>query len=143
MDKCLFCAIARGDIPAHRVCETEDMIAFLDINPVRPGHTLIVPRRHYPYFDDMPPSIAGEMIAIGQKLAREMKSAYGAERVAFAFMGVHVPHAHAHVFPMIEPTDITSRRYIVEDQITFRMTPRAADAELAQEAARLRTALDL
>jgi len=141
MQTCLFCAIARGDVPCHPVFEGENVVAFLDIHPVRPGHTLIIPRTHHEYFDDVPPDVAAEMIALGQRLARHMKVRYGAPRVGFAFTGIDVPHAHAHVIPMMETTDLTSRRYIAEEKLTFRLTPRAADDELASMAAVMRAEL--
>jgi histidine triad (HIT) family protein len=141
MQSCLFCAIARGDTPSHRVCETDDLVAFLDIHPIRPGHTLIVPRAHHDYFDDLPARLAGDIVTLGQRLAREMKTIYGAPRVGFAFMGFDIPHAHAHVMPVFERDDITSRRAIAEEKITFRQPPRADDAELATGAARLREML--
>ena len=108
MQNCLFCAIARGEIPSHRVCETDDLVAFLDINPIRPGHTLIVPRAHHAYFDDMPEKLAADVAVLGQKLARAMKATWNAERAGFAFMGFDIPHAHAHVMPVFERD---SRRY--------------------------------
>ena len=141
MQTCLFCAIARGDIPSHRICETDDLVAFLDIHPIRPGHALIVPRGHFDYFDDLPEKLAGDMVAMGQRLAREMKAIYRAPRVAFAFMGFDVPHAHAHVMPVFDRHDITSRRAIIEETVTFRQLPRADDAELAMGAKRLHDAL--
>ncbi len=141
MQNCLFCAIARGEIPSHRVCETDDLVAFLDIHPIRPGHTLIVPRAHHEYFDDMPEKLAGDIVALGQKLARAVKSIYGVERAGFAFMGFDIAHAHAHVLPVFERDDITSRRAIAEEKITFRPPPRAEDKELAATAAALSAAL--
>ena len=141
MKDCLFCAIARGDVPSHRVCETDDLVAFLDIHPIRPAHTLIVPRAHHAYFDDMPEKLAADIVALGQKLARAMKSVYGVERAGFAFMGFDIPHAHAHVLPVFERDDITSRRAIAEEKITFRPPPRAEDGELVATVARLRAAL--
>lgn len=138
MQTCLFCAIARGDIPSHRICESDDLVAFLDIHPIRTGHALIVPKAHHDYFDDLPANLAGDIVVLGQKLGRAMKMLYGAPRVGFAFMGFDVPHAHAHVMPVFERDDITSRRAIVEEKITFRPPPRASDDELAREAERLR-----
>jgi histidine triad (HIT) family protein len=141
MQTCLFCAIARGDIPSHRVCETDDLVAFLDINPIRPGHTLIVPRAHHDYFDDLPEKLVGDIVVMGQRLARELKAMFGAPRVAFAFMGFDIPHTHAHVLPVFERDDVTSRRAIVEEKVTFRPLPRASDEELAKCAADLRSRL--
>jgi histidine triad (HIT) family protein len=141
MHNCVFCAIARGDIPSHCVCETDELVAFLDIRPIRAGHTLIVPRAHHDYFDDLPPKLAAGIVTLGQRLAREMKTIYSAPRVAFAFMGFDIPHAHAHVMPVFARDDITSRRAIVEEKITFRELPRADDAELAAGAKKLRARL--
>jgi len=141
MRGCLFCAIARGEIPAHRVCETDDLVAFLDIHPIRPSHTLIVPKAHHAYFDDMPEKLAGDIVALGQKLARAMKSIYGVERAGFAFMGFDIPHAHAHVMPVFERDDITSRRAIAEEKVTYRHPPRATDNDLIDTLAQLRAAL--
>ena len=113
-DNCLFCRIARREIPAHILHEDDRLLAFLDIQPVRPGHTLIIPKQHYPYFEDMPADLAGHILNLGQKLGRHMKRLYGVDRVGFAFTGIHVAHAHAHVIPMHDPQDVTSTQYIAE-----------------------------
>jgi histidine triad (HIT) family protein len=94
-----------------------------------------------PFFEELPAASASRITEIGQRLARALKALYGMPRVAFLFSGGDIAHAHAHVVPMQEKTDITSRRYIAEDQLTFRSPPRASAAELAATAARLRTAL--
>ena len=140
-DPCLFCRIARGSIPAHLVYESPRLVAFLDIQPIRPGHVLIVPREHFPYFDALPSELAHEVLHLGQKLAPVLRRQWGVERVGFMFTGTDVPHAHAHVLPLVAPTDITSRRYIAEEQLTFRPAPRAPDPELAATAALLKAAL--
>lgn len=141
MKDCLFCAIARGEIPSYRVCETDDLVAFLDIHPIRPGHTLIVPRDHHAYFDDMPEKLAADIVTLGQKLARAMKATWNVERAGFAFMGFDIPHAHAHVMPVFERDDITSRRAIAEEKVTYRHPPRADDEELAETLSHLKSAL--
>lgn len=138
---CLFCRIARGAIPAHVVHESPRIFAFLDIHPIRTGHVQIVPREHYPYFDALPAEIAQEILGLGQRLAPVLREQWKVERVAFMFTGTDIAHAHAHVLPLVEATDITSRLYIAEEQVTFRSTPRAADADLAATAAMLRERL--
>lgn len=140
---CLFCAITAGKIPAQIVCESENLVAFLDIQPVREGHTLIVPRAHHAYFDEMPAELAGEIVAMGQRIARAQKALYGVERVGFLFTGVDVPHVHGHVVPMHETTDLTSRRYIAEEELTFRPTPRAAPEDLRAAGEKLVAALTI
>jgi histidine triad (HIT) family protein len=140
-DQCLFCRIAARDVKAHVVHEDADLIAFLVLCPIRPGHSLIMPKAHFPYFDDVPPDIAASIVGLGQKFAVAMKHLYRVPRVAFAFTGGDIAHAHAHVVAMHEKTDITSRAYIVEETVTFREAPRAADHTLAQTAEDLRQTL--
>jgi histidine triad (HIT) family protein len=141
MSDCLLCRIAAHDVSAHVLHEDDRLFAFLDIFPIRPGHALIMPKQHFPYFDDMPADLAASILALGQKLAAAMKRIYGVPRVSFLFTGGDVPHAHAHLVPMHEKTDITSRRYIAEEQLTFRDTPRAPERELRDTAALLMAAL--
>lgn len=138
---CLFCRIAAGEISCHAVHEGERVLAFLDINPIRPGHVQIIPRAHYPWFEDMPPDLAGEIVALGQRIATALKAIHGVKRVGFLFTGGDIPHAHAHVVPMVAHDDITSRRYIAEEAVTYRATPRATDAALAEEAGAIRALL--
>ena len=138
---CLFCRIARGEIPARLVHETKDIVAFLDIHPIRQGHVLVVPREHFPYYDDLPAEVAHDVIHVAQRLAPVLRATFGVERVGLFFTGVDIAHAHAHVVPMVEPTDITSPRYIAEQNLTFRPAPLAAAKELDGAAEAIRSAL--
>ncbi len=138
---CLFCRIARREVPAHIVYEDDYLVAFLDSGPIRPGHVQIIPRDHYPTFDDLTAELASRIIVLGQRLARILKSSSGVSRAAFLFTGGDVAHAHAHVLPMISATDITSRRYIAEEEITFRPIPRPSEDEFRHVAFTLREAL--
>lgn len=138
---CLFCRIAKGEVPAHLVDESENVVAFLDIHPIRKGHVLVVPREHFPYYDDIRPEVANEVMGIAQRLAPALRASLGVQRVGLFFTGVDIAHAHAHVVPMIEPTDITSRQYIAEPTLTFRPAPLATTADLVDAAASIRSAL--
>jgi histidine triad (HIT) family protein len=140
--ECLFCRIIRREVAAHIIHEDERVIAFLDRGPIRPGHTQIVPKQHYPYFDDAPPEALAAAVTVGQRLARVMKKTLRVPRVAFLFTGGDIAHVHAHLVPIHEKTDITSRRYIVEEIVTFRGLPPASDEELARTADDLRGALE-
>jgi histidine triad (HIT) family protein len=133
-----FCGIARKEFGAEIVYEDDLIVAFLDCGPIRPGHTQIIPRAHTPYFEDLPELTANRVIQLGQRLSRGMKVLFGVERVAFLFTGGDVAHAHAHVLPMHEKTDITSRLYIAEETLTFRSTPRAPPDDLAKIASQIR-----
>lgn len=113
---CPFCRIAAGSPDAVMVHEDADVVAFLDIAPIRPGHAQVVPRTHVESFERLPPALAARILAVGQALARRMKRVYGVDRVAFLFTGGDVPHVHAHVVPLHAKTDITSLRYLREPQ---------------------------
>ena len=139
---CLFCDIARGRSAAAVVAETRSLIAFADCAPIRPGHLQIVPRAHHACFDDLPPALAGQVIRLGQRLARGLKARYGVARVAFLFTGGDVAHAHAHLVPMVAPDDITSRRYITTAEIAYAPRPQVPLAQLRGEVAALRAVLD-
>jgi histidine triad (HIT) family protein len=139
---CLFCRIVSREVTAHIIHEDERVIAFLDRGPIRPGHTQIVPKQHYPYFDDTPAEVLTAVVTVGQRLARVMKKTLRVPRVAFLFTGGDVAHVHAHLVPIHERTDITSRRYIVEEIVTFRGLPPASDEELSRTAGDLRRALE-
>jgi histidine triad (HIT) family protein len=138
---CLFCRISRREVAAHIVYEDERLLAFLDRGPIRPGHTQIMPREHFAYFDEAPADLLAEIVTVGQKLARVMKQTLRVPRVAFLFTGGDIAHVHAHAVPIHEETDITSRRYITEEAVTFRCLPDASDRDLARTASDLRRAL--
>lgn len=139
---CLFCGIAQNQISCVSVFESADLIAFLDISPIRRGHIQIIPRHHFKYFDDLPAELASEIVRAGQKIARAQKKLYGVDRVAFLFSGGDIPHVHAHLVPMHEKTDITSRLYIAEESLTFRSTPGVSPEELEAVAGELRPTIE-
>src|SRR5689334_12956048 len=112
MTDCLFCQIARKEISAVILHEDEQLLAFLDLGPIREGHTQVIPKAHFETFDELPPAVGASILELGQQLARRMKDVYGVERVAFLFTDGDVAHAHAHIVPLHEKTDITSARYI-------------------------------
>ncbi|HXU42181.1 MAG TPA: HIT family protein [Burkholderiales bacterium] len=126
----MFCRIAAGEIPSVRVHEDADVIAFLDIAPMRPGHTVIVPKSHVETFEQLPAALANRILALGQQLAARMKALYKVERVAFFFTGTDIAHAHAHVVPIHEKMDITSARYLVsQKEISWSSEHLRTDAE--------------
>lgn len=142
-ESCLFCEIASKQQTAHIVYEDDDLIAFVDKAPIRRGHLQILPKIHYAYFDDLPPDLAGRIVVLGQSLARCLKQIYKVQRVGFVFTGNDIQHAHAHVIPLHHPTDITSRRYISEDQVTFVDRPELTDREMSDIASDVAKALVL
>jgi histidine triad (HIT) family protein len=137
-DDCLFCRIARGEIACHAVHEGERVLAFLDLHPIRAAHTLIIPREHFPWFEDLPAPLATEITTLAQRLAREMKAIYAIERVALFYTGIHVRHAHAHVVPMHHRHDVTSATYLRDGVEGFSMPPESPAPELAAVARELK-----
>jgi histidine triad (HIT) family protein len=87
----------RGEIPAHKVYEDADFLAFLDINPLSPGHTLVIPKKHYRWVWDLPH--IGPAFEVAQKIALAQKKAFDTELVISKVFGEEVPHAHIWVYP--------------------------------------------
>lgn len=129
-ENCLFCRIAAGALPAHKVFEDDHVLAFLDLHPIRPGHTLVIPKAHYVWFEDMPSDLATRVTGCAQRLARAMKQIYQVERVALFYTGIHVAHVHAHVVPMHHPHDVTSRAYLTDGPDSYTIPPRLSETEM-------------
>ncbi|MDO9524095.1 MAG: HIT domain-containing protein [Gemmobacter sp.] len=142
-DDCLFCRIGQGTIPAHVIHEDEDTLAFLDLFPIRPGHALVIPKTHHIWFEDMPADLAAKVMTTAQQVARGMKAEYGVQRVALFFTGIHVPHAHAHLVPMLHPHDVTSMAYMEHGMDGFSQPPRMPDDQMKAHADALRTRMSL
>jgi len=138
---CAFCEIARDPSQVAVVYQDTELLAFLDRMPIREGHTMVIPRAHYDYLDDMPAELAARAMILAQRIARVMKPLYGVERVGFVATGGDLPHAHMHIVPMHEKTDITSACYMAEPPV-FAEQPLAPKAVLDPVAARLATALE-
>jgi len=100
--RCTFCAIVAGEIDAHIVLDTPDVVAFLDHRPLFEGHTLVVPRAHVETLRDLPPALRDELFAQTQALAAAVQDAMRAQGTFVAMNNVvsqSVPHAHVHVVP--------------------------------------------
>lgn len=95
----IFSKIIRGGIPCHKVYEDSQTFAFLDIHPVQPGHTLVVPKRQIAFVWDLPTEEYQALMAACQKVALRLRSVLGAPYVGLQVVGVDVPHAHVHLIP--------------------------------------------
>ncbi|MDP2593628.1 MAG: HIT domain-containing protein [bacterium] len=98
-DKCIFCKIITREIPAEIVYEDGDFLAFLDIHPQSPGHTQIIPKKHYRWVWDMPAEEIGKYFKVAQKIALAERKAFDTEWILSKTVGDEVPHAHIWVFP--------------------------------------------
>ncbi|MCK5023391.1 MAG: HIT family protein [Candidatus Aenigmarchaeota archaeon] len=104
MDECLFCKIVTGEIPSQKVYEDSEFFAFLDINPRNPGHTLVVPKKHYNTVMEMDDHEAGEFFKVVKKIAIAVKKGMNADGISLGqsnerAAGQVIPHAHFHVIP--------------------------------------------
>lgn len=107
MDDCLFCKIAKGDIPSEKVFENNDFLAFLDINPVNPGHILLIPKSHYKDLYDMPDNILSKAGPLIKRLSIALKKSLDANGINLAMnnesgAGQEIFHAHFHIMPRFE-----------------------------------------
>lgn len=99
MADCIFCKIVAGEIPAAQVYEDEQFLAFLDINPVNPGHVLLIPKAHYPLMTDLPDEIIKDIYVKANVLMGRIKQAMKADLVVLSVVGLDVPHFHIHLLP--------------------------------------------
>jgi histidine triad (HIT) family protein len=96
----LFTRIVLGDIPSHKVAEDERFLAFLDIAPLRMGHTLVIPKMEVDRFFDLPADLLADMLPFAQQVAQRIKAVVPCDRVGLAVIGLEVPHAHLHLIPI-------------------------------------------
>ena len=106
----IFSKIAAGDIPSYKCAENEQFYAFLDINPVGKGHTLVIPRREVDYIFDMDDEEIAAFQVFAKRVAKAIKSAFPCKKVAEVVLGLEVPHAHIHLIPMNSEADVDFRR---------------------------------
>ena len=102
----LFTKIINSEIPAYKVAETDGYIAFLDISPVAPGHTLVVPKKEVDYLFDLDDETYLGFQAFAKKVALGIKKAIPCRKVGVAVLGLEVPHAHIHLVPMQDESDL-------------------------------------
>ena len=139
---CIFCKIAKREIPSHIVHDDEDSFAFMDIRPIRLGHVLVIPKLHIDHFSDLPDAAAIKVLMVAQHLAKKLRAAVKPPRVGLLVGGFAVPHAHLHVVPMEDGHDLTSQMYakIADGKVTYDITniPPAAPEALKAMAERLK-----
>ena len=102
----IFSRIVAGEIPCHKVAENDEFFAFLDINPVAVGHTLVIPKQEIDYIFDIDDDVLGRMMAFAKQVAKAQKAAIDCKRVGIAVMGLEVPHAHIHLIPIKKESDM-------------------------------------
>jgi histidine triad (HIT) family protein len=102
----IFTKIIKGEIPCYKIAEDENYFAFLDINPLSPGHTLVVPKVETDYIFDLNDDTLAGMSVFAKKVAIAQKAAIPCKRIGVAVLGLEVPHAHIHLIPLQTEGDI-------------------------------------
>jgi histidine triad (HIT) family protein len=126
----IFTRIVNREIPAHILREDDEFLAFLDVRPIRPGHSLVIPKQEIDDVFDLPESLLSGLLVFARPVAQAIQEVTGAERVGIAVVGIEVPHAHVHLIPIDEIGDLD-----------FRKAQNADDEELAAIAEHIRAAL--
>ena len=106
----IFSKIAAGEIPSYRVGENERYYAFLDINPLAKGHTLVIPKQEVDYLYDLDDETLSGMIVFAKQIAHKIKAFSGCNKVATVVLGLEVPHAHIHLIPINSEKDVDFSR---------------------------------
>lgn len=97
----IFSRIINSEIPCQKLFENKDFLAFLDLRPVNPGHTLVIPKKEVDYFFDLEDQNLGEIMVFSKKIARSIKKAVPCKKIGLIVAGLEVPHAHIHLIPIV------------------------------------------
>lgn len=101
----IFSKIVAGEIPSYKIAEDDNFYAFLDINPLKKGHTLVIPKKEVDYIFDLEDNILGGMVIFAKKIAKAIKKAIPCKKIAVVVLGLEVPHAHIHLIPLDRESD--------------------------------------
>ena len=117
MKNCIFCKIAKGEIQAVKIWEDKDTFAFLDMNPINPGHILVIPKKHSSNFYESTEKDFLLVMKTAKKLAEKINKNLKPKKVGLLIAGWDVNHTHIHVVPMNNYHDLTSKRYLEEKKL--------------------------
>ncbi|MBQ2033486.1 MAG: HIT family protein [Alistipes sp.] len=106
----IFSRIVAGEIPCYKVAEDDKYFAFLDINPLAKGHTLVIPKQEVDYYFDLDDETLAGMTIFAKRVAHKIKEQTGCKKVAMVVLGLEVAHAHIHLIPMNSENDVDFRR---------------------------------
>jgi len=106
----IFTKIVSGQIPSHRIAETENYFAFLDIKPLARGHTLVIPKREVDYLFDLGDAELAGLMTFAKRVARAIEAEIPCERIGVSVIGLEVPHTHVHLIPINTIGDMTFTR---------------------------------
>jgi histidine triad (HIT) family protein len=106
----IFTKIINGEIPSYKIAENDKFYAFLDVFPLQPGHTLVVPKQEVDKFFDMPEDHLAEMLVFAKPIAKAIEKSFECKRCGIAVIGLEVPHAHLHLVPINNADDLNFTR---------------------------------
>ena len=106
----IFSKIVKGEIPCYKIAEDERFFAFMDINPVAVGHTLVIPKREDDYIFNLEDDEIGAMMVFAKKVAKAIEKAVPCKRIGVAVIGLEVPHAHIHLIPISKEGDMDFKK---------------------------------
>ncbi len=106
----IFSKIVRGEIPCHKVAESDDYLAFLDIRPLAKGHTLVIPKKETDYLFDIEDRELSGLILFAKRVARALEATVPCARIGLSVVGLEVPHAHVHLIPINSIGDMSFAR---------------------------------
>lgn len=106
----IFTKIIQGDIPCHKIAETAQFLAFLDIRPLAKGHTLVIPKTEIDYFFDLEDEQMSALMIFAKKVAKALQAVVPCQRIGVSVIGLEVPHAHVHLIPIHQISDMTFGR---------------------------------
>jgi histidine triad (HIT) family protein len=106
MQESIFTKIVKGEIPCFKIAETNDFLAFLDVMPLRKGHTLVIPKKQVDYLYDLEDDVLSELFVFSKKVAKKIESKISCKRIGVSVIGLEVPHAHIHLIPIDSVADI-------------------------------------
>ena len=106
----IFSRIIQGEIPCYKIAENDEFFAFLDINPLSKGHTLVVPKHETDYIFNIDDEELGQMMVFAKKVAKAIEKAIPCKRIGVAVIGLEVPHAHIHLVPINKEGDLDFRK---------------------------------
>jgi len=128
----IFSRIVAGEIPAHKIAETDEFLAFLDVMPTTTGHTLVIPKQEVDYLFDLDDALYAGLLLFAKRVASAVEKAIPCQRIGVAVVGLEVPHAHVHLIPLNSMADM---------DFSQKLEPRPTADELAATAEKIRERL--
>ena len=115
----IFSRIVKGEIPCYKIAEDDRFFAFMDINPIAKGHTLVIPKREDDYIFNLEDDEIGGMMVFAKKVAKAIEKAVPCKRIGVAVIGLEVPHAHIHLIPITQESDMDFKKHVKMSEEEF------------------------